>query len=319
MAISGTSFDQDTSGNRSKSQHAQKNRSWNEVLDQQDEEALEEKEEGWTEGAEDDAEWDGDEEEAAKGESWEQEQEEEGYDYFESDDASTCQDFKYDTSGVSHTGEENAEQSEPDTDSVASSASIIIPSGEPQRKSGVSPLNRRRSLRLAEKYGQGGQNVFNLTTQSTIVVKPEIERMETSTRWQRYRGDTKPALQDQDTIHVRALKRKATSGSGAGPSKQHAKWVNWRQHATEQTVRIESPTEPSSSVPPPFLSKQTTTTALRAQLALTALDSVHSASGDEVDAALPTRTVGASPRLKRKATTLQSSAKRLNKQGRYSV
>ena len=133
-----------------------------------------------------------------------------------------------------------------DTDSVASSASSFS-TGPPRKKKGVSPLNRRRSLRLAIKNAmdtsddtlpptalvkQETNKLFRgLVGQNTVEMKsppPKLERMETSTRWSRYRIG-KPMLSTQDTIGTkkRIVQRMDTTPDLAPPIKRKST-VQWR-------------------------------------------------------------------------------------------
>ena len=75
-----------------------------------------------------------------------------------------------------------------DTTSIRSSASGAT-------KKGISPLNRRRSLRLARKNME-----VSLSSQKTVEMAslPHLERMETSTRWSQWRAKT--ALAEQDSL-----------------------------------------------------------------------------------------------------------------------
>ena len=136
-----------------------------------------------------------------------------------------------------------------DTDSVASSASSFSP-GPPRKKKGVSPLNRRRSLRLAIKNAMDtGDDIMpptvlirqptnrlfrGLVGQNTVEMKsppPQLERMETSTRWSRYRSKG-PMLSTQDTIGTkkRIVHRMDTTPDLAPPIKRKAT-VRWNNAA----------------------------------------------------------------------------------------
>ena len=144
------------------------------------------------------------------------------------------------------TGENPADD---DTDSVASSASSFS-TGPPKKKKGVSPLNRRRSLRLAimrENKMDTGDDTMpptalikqptnklfrGLVGQNTIEMQsppPKLERMETSTRWTRYRNKG-PMLSTQDTIGTkkRVVQRMDTTPDLAPPIKRRStvRWNN---------------------------------------------------------------------------------------------
>ncbi len=139
------------------------------------------------------------------------------------------------------------DDSDDDTDSVASSASSLA-AGPGGRKIGISPLNRRRSLRLALKNQmdtdptqvQPVQQVPLLKGQSTRVLRGRLlgqktvemksppvhlERMETSTRWSKWRN--KPAVVlSQDTIGTKKRvvhKMDTTPGPGPRISRQATK------------------------------------------------------------------------------------------------
>ena len=133
-----------------------------------------------------------------------------------------------------------------DTDSVASSASSFS-TGPPRKKKGVSPLNGRRSLRLAIKNAmntnddtlpptalvkQETNKLFRgLVGQNTIEMKsppPKLERMETSTRWSRYRSG-KPMFSTQDTIGTkkRIVQRMDTTPDLAPPIRRKST-IQWR-------------------------------------------------------------------------------------------
>ncbi len=142
-----------------------------------------------------------------------------------------------------------------DTDSVSSSVSSFADSASSRRKKGVSPLHRRRSLRLAIKNGAvdasdiwdlqtalikqptfAGSGLFRgLIGQNTVEMvspPPPLERMETSTRWKSYRNK-KPMLSAQDTIggKKRIVQRMDTSPDLAPPIKKTAT-VRWSDGAT---------------------------------------------------------------------------------------
>lgn len=121
-----------------------------------------------------------------------------------------------------------------DTDSVASSSySCDIRAPKP-KKMGVSPLNRRRSIRIAEAMQRLNrdstmQDVSCICRQDTVIMEtPSLQRMETShpfKHWRRKRtlasqettfhGGKRPALIDdlmeEDSSHVGSLLRKETT------------------------------------------------------------------------------------------------------------
>lgn len=138
--------------------------------------------------------------------------------------------------------------SDDDTDSVASSSSSFS-TGPPKKKKGVSPLNRRRSLRLAimrENVMDTGDDTIpptalikqptnklfrGLVGQNTVEMQsppPKLEGMETSTRWTRYRN--KGPMLTQDTIGTkrRIVQRMDTTPDLAPPIKRKStvRWNN---------------------------------------------------------------------------------------------
>ncbi len=111
------------------------------------------------------------------------------------------------------------DDSEHDTASMASSASSKV--RPTSHKTGVSPLNRRRSLRLQHKYGDSSMEIASslsalarqsttrelrqnlaitsLASQQTVEMKSppvKLQRMQTSQKWTSWRAKRVPAEQD---------------------------------------------------------------------------------------------------------------------------
>ena len=217
---------------------------------------------------------------------------------------------------------------------MASSLSLAGPSRhidqphlpEPKQVgTGVSPLNRRRSLRLAEKQASTVASAgfpINLHQQDTVrmrdaekemnvphllrgqnTIKMEsvrsIKAMETASAWLSHRGE-RPRLTSEDTLLQPALSHLKRKNTSRLPHQQSRR----RLHPTDisDLTPVTNIHIPSKRFPTSMMKKQSTTAGLRSMLASTGLKSIHPSAADEVDAGL-LECEPSTSKLKRKATS----------------
>ena len=207
---------------------------------------------------------------------------------------------------------------ESDTDSVASSSASFQFNLEKRQPKGVSPLNRRRSLRIAQAAKRlqldrdstmrdvsalkfASSNVGSMRSQQTVQMESPtaFEHLGNSTKWNHWRKQS--TLVKQGTVTKSVLKKGKSI-----PKKPAHKLLQWRgpKETLEEKRSPELPCadEESCSLVPSLLKKQTTTTGLRFALERTKIESVGACGTD----AIPGTSSGTKTRLKRKATALRS-------------